>query len=99
MREAARRVQRAEETIRRWIWSGKLPARKQGNSYQVRESDVDAIAAGVPSPRDPSAPELSLGEWVARVKAWRAGNEVSPRGGAGQLVIDDRAERSGLGDR
>ena len=99
MREAARRVHRAEETIRRWIWAGKLPARKLGNSYQVRESDLDAIVGGVPSPRGPGAPEISLAEWVARVKAWRAGNEVPPRGGAGRLVLDDRAERSGLGDR
>ncbi len=96
MREAARRVHRAEETIRRWIWAGKLPARKLGNGYQVRESDLDAIAAGVPAPREP---ELSLGDWVARVRAWRADNDVPPHGGAGQLVIEDRAERSGLGDR
>lgn len=99
VREAARRVHRAEETIRRWIWAGKLPARKLGNSYQVQETDLDAIAAGVPAPRDPGEPELSLGEWVAGVKAWRADNDVPPHGGAGQLVIEDRAERSGLGDR
>ncbi len=96
MREAARRVGRAEETIRRWIWAGKLPARKLGQSYQVRESDLDAIAASVPAPREP---ELTLGEWVAEVKAWRAGNDVSPCGGAGQLVIEDRMQRSGRGDR
>jgi hypothetical protein len=40
-----------------------------------------------------------LREWVADVTAWRAGNQVSPRGGAGQLVIEDRAERSDHGDR
>ncbi len=99
MREAAQRVHRAEETIRRWIWTGKLPARKFGKGYQVHESDLDAIAAGVPAPRQPSETELSLGDWVAAVKAWRATNDVSPYGGAGQLVIEDRAERSGLGDR
>ncbi|MGH4019300.1 MAG: helix-turn-helix domain-containing protein [Pseudonocardiaceae bacterium] len=99
VREAARRAHRAEETIRRWIWTGKLPARKRGNAYQVRERDLDALAAGVPAPRTPAEPELSLGEWVAEVKAWRAGNDVSPHGGAGQLVIEDRAKRSGLGDR
>jgi excisionase family DNA binding protein len=96
VREAARRVNRVEETIRRWIWAGKLPARKLGQSYQVRESDLDAIAAGMPLPREP---ELRLGEWVAEVKAWRAGNDVPPCGGAGQLVIEDRAQRSGRGDR
>lgn len=106
MREAARRVHRADETIRRWIWTGKLPARKLGTRYQVRERDLDAIAAGVPAPREsqplesrPLESQLSLGEWVAAVKVWRAGIDVSPHGGAGQLVIEDRAERSGLGDR
>lgn len=99
VREAAQRVHRAEETIRRWIWTGKLPARKLGRSYQVNESDLDAIATGVPAPRESSESELSLGEWVAAVKAWRATNDVLPHGGAGQLVIEDRAERSGLGDR
>lgn len=98
VREAARRVHRAEETIRRWIWTGKLPARKLGTGYQVQERDLDAIA-GVPAPREPGESELSLGEWVAAVTAWRAGNDVVPRGGAGQLVLEDRAERSDLGDR
>ena len=96
VREAARRVTRAEETIRRWIWAGKLPARKLGQSYQVRESDLDAVAARLPAPREP---ELRLGEWVAAVRLWRAGNDVSPRGDAGQLVIEDRAQRSSRGDR
>lgn len=96
VREAARRVNRAEETIRRWIWAGKLPARKLGQSYQVRESDLDAVAASVPVPREP---ELRLGEWVAQVRAWRAGNDVPPRGGAGALVIEDRVQRSSRGDR
>ena len=99
MREAAQRVHRAEETVRRWIWTGKLPARKVGQSYQVWESDLDAITTGVPAPREPDQTEVSLGEWVAEVTAWRAGNDVPPRGDAGQLVIEDRAQRSGRGDR
>ncbi len=96
VREAARRVNRAEETIRRWIWTGKLPARKRGQCYHVRETDLDAVAASVPAPREP---ELRLGEWVAEVRTWRAGNDVSALGGAGQLVIEDRAQRSSRGDR
>lgn len=70
-----------------------MPARKLGQSYQVRESDLDAVAASVPAPREP---QRRLGEWVAEVRGWRAGNDVPPRGGAGQLVIEDRASR---GDR
>ncbi|MGH3770439.1 MAG: helix-turn-helix domain-containing protein [Pseudonocardiaceae bacterium] len=96
VREAAQRVQRAEETIRRWIWTGKLPARKLSTGYQVHKGDLDAVAAGVPAPRNPA---LSFGEWVTAVKAWRAGVTVVSHGGAGQLVIEDRAERAELGDR
>ncbi len=99
MREAAQRVHRAEETIRRWIWTGKLPARKRGKGYQVQERDLDAVAASLAGPRKPGESELSLGGWVAAVTAWRATNDVLPRGGAGQLVIEDRAKRSGLGGR
>jgi excisionase family DNA binding protein len=40
VREVARRCHRSEETIRRWIWSGKLPARKLGNQLFVEAADV-----------------------------------------------------------
>ncbi|MGH3831948.1 MAG: helix-turn-helix domain-containing protein [Pseudonocardiaceae bacterium] len=99
VREAAQRVHRAEETIRRWIWAGKLPAHKLGTGYQVHEGDLDAIVAGVSAPREPGNAVLSLGEWVAAVTAWRAGIDTVSHGGAGQLIIEDRANRAGLGDR
>jgi excisionase family DNA binding protein len=101
VREAAQRVQRAEETIRRWIWTGKLPARKLGTSYQVDEKDLEAVAAGavLPAPRQSDERHLGLSEWVADVKAWRAEVDVPPASGAGHLVIEDRRERSVRGDR
>lgn len=40
--EAARRVGRDPETIRRWIRSGKLPARKVGTQHVIEELDLDA---------------------------------------------------------
>jgi len=40
VREVARRCNRSEETIRRWIWSGKLPARKLGNQLFIDEIEV-----------------------------------------------------------
>jgi excisionase family DNA binding protein len=99
VREAAQRVHRAEEAIRRWIWTGRLPARKLGNRYYVEEQDLDAIAADVPAPRRSAELDLALGDWVSAVKAWHAGLAARPVGGAGQLVIEDREERSGLGSR
>jgi excisionase family DNA binding protein len=38
--EAARRVGRNPETIRRWIRAGKLPARKIGTQHLIEESDL-----------------------------------------------------------
>ena len=36
VKEAALRCQRNPETIRRWIWSGKLPAEKLGNQLFIK---------------------------------------------------------------
>lgn len=93
VREAARRVHRAEETVRRWIWSGRLPARKVGRGYRVAEDDL-ATTAGIPSPRASGGAARSLAEWVEQVAEWRAVNGVAPRGDAGQLVVEDRAARA-----
>lgn len=38
--EAAKRVGRDPETIRRWIRSGKLPARKIGLRHMIDEADL-----------------------------------------------------------
>lgn len=53
VREVARACHRAEETVRRWIWSGKLRARKLGNQLFVKREDVDALRA--PSVREAEA--------------------------------------------
>ena len=38
--EAARRLNREPETVRRWIRSGRLPARKIGTRHFIEESDL-----------------------------------------------------------
>ncbi len=52
--EAARRVGRNPETVRRWIREGKLPARKIGTQHVIEEGDLepllDASNVGAPSP-------------------------------------------------
>ena len=40
VREAARMCSRNMETIRRWIWGGKLPAQKLGNQLFIKRSDL-----------------------------------------------------------
>jgi len=42
VREAARECSRNPETIRRWIWSGKLPAEKLGNQLFVKRSALNS---------------------------------------------------------
>lgn len=43
IREAAKESGRNMETVRRWVWSGKLPAQKLGNQLFIRRSDLRAF--------------------------------------------------------
>jgi excisionase family DNA binding protein len=40
VREAAKECGRNMETVRRWIWAGKLPAEKLGNQLFIRKEDL-----------------------------------------------------------
>lgn len=44
--EAARRVGRNPETVRRWIRSGKLRSEKVGTQHLVDEQELEAVAGG-----------------------------------------------------
>ncbi len=41
--EAARRLRRNPETLRRWIREGKLPARKVGTQHVIDEGSLEAF--------------------------------------------------------
>jgi len=41
--EAARRARKDPETIRRWIRSGQLRARKIGTQHVIEEADLEAL--------------------------------------------------------
>lgn len=43
--DAARRVRRNPETIRRWIRSGRLASQRIGTQYLVDEGDLDDLVA------------------------------------------------------
>jgi excisionase family DNA binding protein len=50
VREAAKECDRNPETIRRWIWSGKLPAEKLGNQLFIRRSILAAFCREIMVP-------------------------------------------------
>jgi excisionase family DNA binding protein len=64
--EAARECRRTTETIRRWIWEGKLRAQKLGNQLFIRRDDLAVVAAR--GKRRPSSDELAVLEEVRTVR-------------------------------
>lgn len=73
--EAARRVGRNPETIRRWIRSGRLRSRKVGTQHLVAAIDLDAVAGNE---------ELPLPD------GWDRLADGSPRPDWARLVRDSR---------
>jgi excisionase family DNA binding protein len=73
--EAARRIGKKEETIRRWIRAGKLRARKVGTQHLIEEDDLALLMSeGVlPAPRswDRTATGEPMPNWVAVIRGQR----------------------------
>ncbi|HEX4658461.1 MAG TPA: helix-turn-helix domain-containing protein [Streptosporangiaceae bacterium] len=94
VREAARRAHRSEETIRRWIWSGRLPAHKRGSRYRIDVAHLDRVAVVYDPPDDdPGANAASLGAWLDDLDRWKEGLPVAAGLSAADLVIEDRRAR------
>ena len=98
VREAARRAGRSEETIRRWIWSGRLPAVKRGTSYRIDVAHLEEIMVELESgARHGDASATSRREallaWLREVDEWKAGMVTVPGASAADLVIEDRRAR------
>ena len=95
VREAARRAGRSEETIRRWIWSGRLPALKRGTSYRIDVVHLEQIMVelelGVPSPD--GTPNQRMLDWLEDVARWKAGLQATPGVSAVDLLLEDRRAR------
>lgn len=92
VRAAAEVAGRTAETIRRWVWSGALPARKRGSRLMVSRTDVQFLARS----RGGRGAPLTLAEWAARARGGRpprARRETS----AADLVLEDRLARPGQG--
>ena len=68
--EAARRVNRNPETIRRWIRSGRLQSRKVGTQHVIEEADLlDAIEPEM-LPLPPGLDRTFWGAPMPNVVAW-----------------------------
>jgi excisionase family DNA binding protein len=89
VREAARIAQRTPETIRRWVWAGRLPAHRHGNRLLLRRSDVMALLRPA---RASEAESWTLAEWAEQARRQRASAGV-PGASAADLVLGDRRGR------
>jgi len=92
VKAAAAIAGRSMETVRRWVWSGRLKARKHGNRLFVARADVEALAGRLGSPA-----RMSLAEWAAESRA-RLQRPARGRRSASDLVTADRQARSGARD-
>lgn len=84
----ARLVGRTPETVRRWIWTGRLSAVKRGNKLYVARSELGGLA-----PDSEGSPD-SLADWADRARELSRGGS-SPS--AADLVLEDRRDRSAAG--
>lgn len=68
--EAARRANRNPETIRRWIRSGRLPARKIGTQHVIEEADLDEAVSSDMLPLPDGWQRTLAGEPMPNVVEW-----------------------------
>ncbi|HWP64049.1 MAG TPA: helix-turn-helix domain-containing protein [Candidatus Binatia bacterium] len=87
VRRAAALVGRHPETIRRWVWSGRLPAARSGRRLLVAASEVRRLGRSV-------GPLGSLAEWLDLRRSSERLLAASGSGrGAADIVIEDRRRR------
>ncbi len=74
--EAARRVGKNPETVRRWIREGRLRARKVGTQHVIEEQELDRLTEDevLPAPEwwDQTATGEPMPNWVASLRRQRA---------------------------
>jgi Helix-turn-helix domain len=94
VREAAGRAHRSAETIRRWIWSGRLPAEKHGNVYYIDVVNLERITVMYEAEHSHGAASTSdLQAWLDDLDQWKASRSEPGGLSAAELVIEDRHAR------
>jgi excisionase family DNA binding protein len=94
--EAARRVGRSPETVRRWIWSRRLPSEKVGNQHLVDTDLLDALVSSLEPSRDRLAEvEGEWSTWLEEAAALRQRLRAAARRfpPAADLVAESRRNR------
>jgi excisionase family DNA binding protein len=75
--EAARRLRKNPETIRRWVRSGLLRSRKVGTQHLIDESDLAALAPSgtlpLPGPGRKTATGEPMPDFAGALRASRTG--------------------------
>lgn len=95
VREAATLAGRTPETVRRWVWSGRLTAQRDGGRLLVERADVERIARGDSAG---TAEPISMAAWAAMARSTLGPGE--PGCSAADLVLADRTDReAGVGGR
>lgn len=86
--EAASLTGRSAETIRRWVWSGRLRADKRGNKILIARRDLEAVVgpSGLRS-------ATSLADWLKGLEQSGLKKEAT-EASVSDLVLDDRRSRS-----
>ena len=92
VREAAGECGRNMETVRRWIWSGKLPADKLGNQLFIKRSNLEAFCQSKGIKKKSS---FAVIKFLAEAKALR--ERIRKRTGAtfdiSELIAESRRRR------
>lgn len=91
VREVARLARRTPETVRRWIWSGRLQARRHGNRLLVTRADLDDLMG-----TRPGDARMTLADWAAQQATVRRSGALgrsSAGASAADLVLADREGR------
>jgi len=91
VRETARLAGRTPETVRRWIWSGRLTARRHGSKLLVARQAVEDLVHD-----RPTSAGMTLSAWARAVEEQRRAGALgatSPTASAADLVLEDRASR------
>jgi len=79
---------RSAETVRRWVWSGRLRAHKRGNKLLIDRSDLERLLKSSAARKS-----LTLAEWLESLERSALKSGAKARSAA-DLVLADRRARS-----